>query len=86
MKKLLALIAMTLSLTAMADVKVTGVEAQRLFNDLAGQYEYTSGARTTGLSIDTVTRHDNGIITCSRDIVKYNTGSEQVSYECILKS
>lgn len=86
MKKLLTLIAMTISLTAMADVKITGAEAQRLFNDLAGQYEYTSGTKTTGLSIDTVTRHDNGTITCSRDIVKYNTGSEQVSFECIVKS
>lgn len=86
MKKLFTLILMTLSVAAMADIKVTGTEAQKLFNELAGQYEYTSGARTTGLSINTVTRHDNGTITCSRDIVKYNTGAEQISYECILKS
>lgn len=86
MKKLLAILSVLTSFSALADTKVTGVAAEKLFIDLAGNYEYSSGAKATAISIETITRHDNGSMICSKDTIKYNTGAIEVSYECVIKS
>lgn len=85
MKNLLAILGILISYSALADKKVSGAAAEKLFIDLAGNYEYSSGVKATAISIETITRHDNNGILCSQDTIKYNTGAVEVSYECVIR-
>lgn len=85
MNKLMALIILGFSFAALAETRVTGSEAEALFNGLAGQYEYQSGAKVSGLSIETVVRHDNESLSCSKETVVYSGSPETVNFECIIK-
>lgn len=61
---------------------ITGAEAQRIFENLKGQYEYSASAIVSGLRIDTITRHDTKI-SCDKETVTYANNKSETSITCI---
>nr|BDT29428.1 hypothetical protein BHI3_28940 [Bacteriovorax sp. HI3] len=84
MKEFMTFALLLMSVSAFAETRITGKDAENLFNSLEGQYEYTSGAKVRGLSIETIVRHDNEI-SCQKEIVEYSGALATISYECIVK-
>ena len=87
MKKFFACLIVVLSLSAIAhaDEVITGELAEKTFNSLENQFEYKSGASISGLTIETIVRHDNGSVSCSKESVKYGDEDAVVTFECVLK-
>ncbi len=84
MNELMTYALLLMSVSAFAETRITGKDAENLFNGLAGQYEYTSGAKVSGLSIETIVRHDDEI-SCQKETVEYSGSLATFSYECIVK-
>lgn len=80
--KSLPLLALICTNTFANDGVISGAEAQKLFKNLKGQYEYSASAIVSGLRIDTVTRHDTKI-SCDKETVTYANSKSETSITCI---
>lgn len=76
---------MMLSVAQASEVKVTGAEAEKIFNSLENQFEYKSGVSVSGIVIETIVRHDVDSVSCTRESVQYGDAAALITYECILK-
>lgn len=71
MKEFMTFVLLLMSVSAFAETRITAKDAENLFNSLEGQYEYTSGVKVSGLSIETIIRHGNEI-SCQKETVEYS--------------
>ena len=60
---------------------IIGEEAQVIFENLEGQFEHSYGAHVSGLTIDTVVRHDLKI-KCTKETTVYGKENPVMTFEC----
>jgi len=80
--KILAALILALSFAANAESIVSGEEAKVLFENLKG-YEYSYGAKTTGIEYKVTVRH-NDQMSCEKEETIY-TYDFNVDYTCTIK-
>lgn len=82
MKKFgLILIALVSFQNAFAGDIIVGSNAENLFHELEGSYEYRYSAIVTGLRIDTVVRHDD-VVSCEQESTAYGNQKALIEYKC----
>jgi len=85
MKKTTLFFMCLISISALAEVVqkevIIGEEARVIFEDLEGQFEHSYGAHVTGLTIDTIVRHDKKI-KCTKETAVYGKEDPVVTFEC----
>lgn len=82
MKKFgLILIALFSIQNAFAGDVIVGSNAESLFNELEGSFEYKYSAIVTGLRIDTVVRHDE-VISCEKESTSYGNEKAIIEFKC----